>query len=398
MKPRSILAALALGSLAAPLAAESSSTSFQTRGSGASASTGNPLAQFVPAGERREHRIDYQHWDEALGWFVVPMGPSIRETPGRVEARTGTRRIYGHESRFRLEGNRVAFSFIPPDMREAIGTYRADLERIGSELDLTSLPRNEQLAFWLNLHNVAMIEALAGEYPLSEPHGRTFGSNTAPLDDAKLVTIKGVELSPRDIRERIVYPNWKDPKVMYGFWRGVIGGPSIQRLAFTGGNVDPLLALSAEEFVNSLRGVESWGGALRVSPLYEEAAPFYFSDFDAVRSHLAQYAADDVKTLLNSTSRTTYKPFASDLADLSRGERETVMQPFAIIQCGGVCNNNIGFSDAIAIRTRPNLAIQRLMIERQKKLEKAARRGIRTGMVIYGDGEYSEGEAPKEVE
>jgi hypothetical protein len=44
----------------------------------------------------------------------------------------------------------------------------------------------------------------------------------------------------------------------------------------------------------------------------------------------------------------------------------------------------------------PDRAAIRLMEERSLKLWKAWRRGIRTGMVIFGDG-YADGEEPKEV-
>ena len=177
----------------------------------------------------------------------------------------------------------------------ALTQYRQDLERVGNELDIVHLPRNEQLSYWINLHNVAVIEALAHQYPMREPAEGSFGANETTLQDAKLVTIDGVQLSPRDIREKIVYPNWSDPRVIYGFWRGEIGGPSIQRLAYTGSNGDQLLALNAEEFVNSLRGVEAYGGALRISQIYEEAAPFYFADDADLITHLSQFARDDVK-------------------------------------------------------------------------------------------------------
>lgn len=400
MKPRTLIAALALGSLAAPLAAESASTSLQTRGS--AAATSDPFAQFVPAADRREHRLDYQHWDEALGWFVIPMGPSIRETPGTVEPALGTRRIYGHTSRFRLEGNRVAFSFMKGDVLRGLSEYRADLERIGTQLDLTRIPRNEQLAFWLNLHNVAMIEALAKEYPLRDPSEGKFGSNRTGLQDAKLVTIDGVELSPRDIREKIVYPNWQDPKVMYGFWRGEIGGPSIQRLAFTGSNVDALLSLSAEEFVNSLRGVEAYGGALRVSRIYEEAEPFYFDDSSALQAHLNQFARDDVKKLIGKHSRVGYNQYEGDVADLLFGNADPGLH-FVCSQSQSDASGLVFAPGSPVLQcadqpARPNRAAQRLMRERGEKLNKAYKRGIRTGMVIYGDGDYADGEGPKEVE
>ncbi|MHA7819886.1 MAG: DUF547 domain-containing protein [Erythrobacter sp.] len=382
--------------MAAPLSTGSAAVGASTAVQSASPSSAapSPLARFAPADNRREHRIDYQHWDEALAWFVVPMGPSIRQGARRVDPRTGTRRIYGHESRFRLEGNRVAFSYLTPEMVTALGEYRADLERVGSELDLTSLPRNEQLAYWINLHNVAMIEAVAQRYPLTELAGEK------ALDDIDLVTIDGVALSPRDIREGIVYPNWRDPKVIYGFWRGVIGGPSIQRLAFTANNVDALLALSAEEFVNSLRGVERWGGALRVSPIYEEAAPHFFPTSDALRDHLTQYAREDVRDLVGETRQVAYQSLETDLADLSRGERDPGINELCSNAGGAVGGNPLSVStvQCTSVATRPDRSIQRLMVERAVKLERARRAGIRTGMVIFGNGEYAEGEASPEVE
>ena len=262
-------------------------------------------------------------------------------------------------------------------------------------------PRNEQLAYWLNLHNVAVIEALANNYPLRDPSEGPFGSNGAGLQDAKLMTVRGVALSPRDIRERIVYPNWKDPKVIYGFWRGEIGGPSIQRLAFNGSNVDALLAFSAEEFVNSLRGVEAFNGALRVSRLYEEAEPFYFSDAGSLRAHLAQFARDDVKELIGKYEGTAYNRYETDIADLVYGRADPglnfVCAPITndVPSASGDANGPAKCADQ---PTRPNRAEQRLMEERAQKLNKAYKRGIRTGQVIYGDGQYAEGEGPKEVE
>lgn len=394
MAPRIVFAFLAAASLTTPLAAETAVIETQSASS-------IDYSQFAPDADVREHRIDYQHWDEALAWIVIPMGPSIREGAPRVEPLTGTRRIYGHESRYRLEGNRVAFSLLEDEVIAGIRAYRSDLERMATELEITRLPRNEQLAFWINLHNIAIVEALAGEYPLARPEDRTFGANGAGLDDAKLVSVNGVALSPREIREEIVYANWRDPKVMYGFWRGTIGGPSIQRLAYTGENVDALLSLSAEEFVNSLRGVEEWGDTLRVSQIYEEAAPYYFSDFGALRAHLSQFAAEDVGELLRETDETAYNSFDGDIADMTRGEYDPDFNFVSFIDC----RNNFcrpGQAPAanafVPYRTRPDLGVQRLMRERALKLQRAEERGIRLGMVIFGDGRGTDGAEPAEVE
>ena len=386
----SVLGLAVLGVAAAPLSAESAAIAPRNVITSKNTVYVPPaeLAQFRPAADRDDHTIDYSYLDEALEWFVVPMGPSIRQGAPRVDQRIGTRRLYGHESRLRLEGNRVAFSFFNDDVRASLTEYRQDLERVGSTLDLTRIPRNEQLAFWLNLHNVAVIEALAYEYPMIQPAQRAFGSNDAPLDDAKLVTVGGVELTPRDIRERIVYPNWKDPRVIYGFWRGEIGGPTLQRVAFAGSNVNQMLGFSAEEFVNSLRGVENTGKTLRVSRLYEEAAPFYFADDAALRAHLQSFARDDTKKVIGKTNTIITNQYEEDLADLSRGERDPLLDNLLV-------NDGTGpLGRTNPVRFRPNLVIQRLMAERSEKLRRAFRMGIRTGTVIVGN----EGIEAKEVE
>ncbi|MEL7446720.1 MAG: DUF547 domain-containing protein, partial [Pseudomonadota bacterium] len=40
------------------------------------------FAQFAPSNELAAGRIDYSIWSEAMRSVVVPMGPSLRETPG----------------------------------------------------------------------------------------------------------------------------------------------------------------------------------------------------------------------------------------------------------------------------------------------------------------------------
>ena len=132
-----------------------------------------------------------------------------------------------------------------------------DLERISGELDIAALPRNEQLAFWFNLHNAAMLEAIAREWPVRQP--REIMVDGVPLDDAQFLTVRGIAMSLRDIRENIVFANWRDPKVIYGFWRGEIGGPALEREAYTGANVNSLLDIAAQDFVNSLRGIQQRG-------------------------------------------------------------------------------------------------------------------------------------------
>ena len=341
------------------------------------------LATFAPSGTPGPDKIDYSIWDEAMKAIVISMGPSLRESAPRPDPSFGSRRQYGHVSRYRLEGTRVMFSFLDADVIASFTEYRKDLENTANIVDIQSLSRNEQLAYWINLHNVGMVEQIAKAWPIRQP--REIKVDGVLLDEARFITVEGVRLSPRDIREKIVYRHWKDPLVMYGFWRGEIGGPSLQREAFNADNVSRLLVRGAGDFVNSLRGTQELDSRLQVSEIYREAAPFFFPDFERdLRAHLARYADDKTGALLAST--TGAEPVISeyDIADIAGGVREPSYQ--------NITSNGV----ATSFRIPPSVAS--LLRERETKFQEIIREG-RTGTVTFSNldlpGEAGE---PPEVE
>ncbi|MEM1194472.1 MAG: DUF547 domain-containing protein [Pseudomonadota bacterium] len=370
-KNKQALAALAVAlaaHLAAPLTAPAQASTYQLEPSppAAGAAQEEALAQFTPRPTDTDREIDYSIWGYALKSVVVGMGPSVRKGAPRPREYTGTRLNRGHKSRLRLEGSRIAYTFFTDEVTASFTEYRQDLERVGTELGIASLSRNEQLAFWLNLHNVAIIEQIARHYPEILPSRIQIDGEF--LDEARFIEVAGVKLSPKDIRTRIVYPNWSDPRVVYGFFRGDIGGPMIQPEEFNARNLDFLLGDNAAEFVNSLRGVERRGKTLLVSKIYEEAAPFYYADLQSdLPVHLARFADDKVATHLTKASKVKYTRYEGDIADLARAQR----QPF-------VSNLEVWspMGRASSVSSRVPLNIVRYMEERRQKLDYLERRGV----------------------
>lgn len=337
------------------------------------------FVQFVPDKDSIPHRIDYSLWDDAMKNLVVSMGPSLRKGASSAVQGLGTRRRYASNSRYRLEGTRLMFSFLEREAIASFTEYREDLEATAQTLDISTLPRNEQLAFWINLHNVALVEQIALAWPVRQP--REIEIDGVMLDKARFINIRGVAMSPADIRQQIVYPNWKDPRVIYGFWRGDIGGPSLQRSAFDSANVKDLLERSAREFVNSLRGTQKAGSTISVSQIYTEAAPFYFPDFDRdLRNHLALYADVEVQRILNETDTVKPEIYEYDIADLAGGVREPSY-------------SNIRSNDRLLSFRIPQ-SMARLLAERERKYDIIAREGLRTGRVFFGEIDLP-GEDPK---
>ncbi len=279
------------------------------------------FARFDPKGRTS---LDYGLWTRFLTSAVLDVGFPDRRRVSGTPVQSGTRLWVGHRGPYRFEANRVVFSLLPKDVLETVSEYRADLERTANEdLQFHRLNRDEQLAFWLNLHNVAIIERISEIYPVAELRRRR-----ESLYEEPVVTIAGVPLSLNDIRLRIVYRHWNDPKVMYGFFLGVIGGPSIRDTAFDSTNLNALLNEAATEFVNSLRGVDRRGKKLHVSELYAEARAAFFPNWpDDLYAHLRAYANEEVKPLLNADLRLKADSYDWSIADLIRGTREVSRTP-----------------------------------------------------------------------
>jgi hypothetical protein len=215
-----------------------------------------------------------------------------------------------------------------------------------------------------------MIEQISNAWPVRQPRDIMVGG--VPLDEARFITVEGIALSPRDIREKIVFANWRNPLVVYGFWRGEIGGPSIQREAFNADNVGRLLDRGARDFVNSLRGTQQNGETLEVSELFAEVAPFYFPNFENdLRAHLTEYGDEDTRALLTGTTSIAATVSEYDIADLEGGVREPSYQ-------------NIQSSDGTQQSFRIPPSMVALLQAREEKFQRILREG-RTGTVTFSN-------------
>jgi len=165
------------------------------------------------------------------------------------------------------------------------------LDRLG-DVEVTALDRDEQLAFWLNLFNAAVVEVILAHYPVAsmrdidlDPRAAVHGPWTA----AEL-EVGGVALSLADIEDDILFSYWRDPRLHYALHRGSLGCPNLPATPFTGADIDARLDAAAMAYVNHARGVAIDDDELEVSSLYR----WYQDDFGgserAVLRHLMAFA------------------------------------------------------------------------------------------------------------
>ena len=282
-----------------------------------------PFPQFSSVPEVPTHGFNFDSWNKLIANYVIDFGPSDRVSRGKPAAAIGTRFVNGHESQYRAEGNRIPFSLFEDEDRRRFSQARQVLEDLGNNAPISQFSWSDQLAYWFNLHNAALIEQLALRYPVQRPERMLVGPDRLPLHEAKLVTVKDTPLSLRDIRVEIVYRHWRHPAAIYGFFHGVVGGPSIRKGAFRGSRIRRQLADSANEFVNSLRGVRDFKSHIGVSTLYNETLPLFPNWQIDLRNHLASFADTEVSQLLEGELPLRIKQYDSRIADLAGGERDT---------------------------------------------------------------------------
>lgn len=264
--------------------------------------------------------IDYAALDVILRNVVYEVGPSTRQVNRARVERTGTRLTRQSASRYRYEGNRMMLHVLNANNRAIITSYREGMENIASQVDFAALTRDEQLAFWINLHNIVLLDEAANAYPTSSVSRIRAGAENETLHDARIINVGGTLISLRDIRENIVYANWDDPRVMYGFHTGEVGSPQLRRTAYTGANVWSELDANAEEFVNSLRGVEDSQRSVRVSPLYREHRADFFPNWPQdLYDHLEIHAGNMVRERLAVGGEPSFLSYDDALADLTNG-------------------------------------------------------------------------------
>jgi len=199
--------------------------------------------------------------------------------------------------------NRVAYGGVSEQDRQSLRDY---IQRL-STAPVSTLNRSEQKAFWINLYNAITVDVVLTHYPVRSIKKIRLGGLFSGPWDAPLVTIEGEALSLNDIEHRILRPIWRDPLIHYGVNCASLGCPNLLQEAYTGRNVDRLLAQNAKSFINNRHGAEIGKRGIRLSKIYR----WFEADFGASPSdtleHLRRYADPALVAALEGKPRIKYQ-------------------------------------------------------------------------------------------
>lgn len=330
-----------------------------------------------------KYTINYDDLTALLGILVADVGRSDRKKAARSDAKTGTR-VQAKVNRSTInEGNRFYFeTFVGNDAgQQKLNDIQKGLEKTTTEVPLENFSRDEQLAYWLNLYNVTVLNEIVKVYPQRSLEKLLQGKKS--ILAKKLLTVEGVSLSLNDIQFTILKQNYdNDPLIIYGLYQGIIGGPNIRNSAYTGADVYRALAENAVMFINSNRGTASKSAKkFRVSSFYERNRAYFPNFTSDLTAHLLGYLEGDERTALQVA--TTLKSDINDwtVTDLG-GTRRVIGGSFAssgaalMGAVSGGSSSNYGASASSGVSSsgsarRTNATLLRKAQENKKKKENA---------------------------
>lgn len=229
---------------------------------------------FVRHAEGSTVTVDHSKWDRLVKTYVSPSPDGI---------------------------NRVAYAKWKAAGHKDLKAYVASLEKV----DPAVLDRPEQFAFWANLYNAKTIDIVLDRYPVKSIKDISLGGGllaavTGGPWKAKVVKIKGQDLSLDDIEHGILRAIFKDARVHYSVNCASIGCPNLMTEAFTGAKLEAQLDMGARAYINHPRGLSVTGGKVKASSIYSWFQADFGGTAAGVLDHARKYAEPALKQKLES--------------------------------------------------------------------------------------------------
>lgn len=173
-------------------------------------------------------------------------------------------------------------------------TAHAGLKSYVRSLETTQpsgMPRDAQMAFWINLYNATTLDVVLDHYPVRSIRdidlgGGLFGNGPWK---AGLVTVEGRTLSLDEIEHDVLRARFGDPLVHYALNCASLGCPDLQRRPWTAASLRKQFGDGARAYVNHPRGLTVDERSLRASKIYR----WYAGDFggtNGLKDHWQAYA------------------------------------------------------------------------------------------------------------
>jgi len=203
---------------------------------------------------------------------------------------------FGKEERGRTK---ISYPAVEQQGQNFLRVYMSRLAAV----NVSSLSRDDQLAYWLNTHNMLVMQAMTNPKERKNM-SKARGTAAAPGEmwSKKRIKVQGVDLSLQDIETNIIVANFADkPNAIFGLYQGTKGSPAFKADGFTGATLDADLAAAGRAHVKDHLKVK--GSKAQIpAVMHWYAADLFGGDQDALRAQLVSLSSEkNAKKLSGAT-------------------------------------------------------------------------------------------------
>ncbi|MEA2558870.1 MAG: hypothetical protein QOH06_374 [Acidobacteriota bacterium] len=199
---------------------------------------------------------------------------------------------------------------------------KAALDRLRQQMaavDVASLSRPEQLAYWINLYNISTVNVVAEKYPVESIRD----ISTDPVVRLNVfkkpnVKVKGGTMSLNDVENDKIRAGFKDPRIHFAINCAAESCPPIRPEPFVGARIDQQLDDQARKFLNGPKGVRVEQDALHATKIMD----WFKDDFEqwggGTLPFLKKYLSPDKAKRIGGKIEIEYDDYSWKLNDWRR--------------------------------------------------------------------------------
>ncbi len=171
-----------------------------------------------------------------------------------------------------------------------------------AKADVSQMPREEQIAFYINAYNSCCIKAILDNYPVHTP------KDVDGFFDKLKFEVAGEKLTVSEIEYDRLIANYKDMRAHFAVVCADRGCLPLKAGAYSGKSLDDDLDSAAKKFVSDARhfSVDSDKGEVQISKIFEWYGPKFLNDperpvkADRPEVYLAPWLDQETRKLLES--------------------------------------------------------------------------------------------------
>jgi hypothetical protein len=132
-----------------------------------------------------------------------------------------------------------------------------ELRRQMAQVDPQALPKNDQLAYWINLYNISVVNVVVENYPVASIRdiSTDFIAHLNVFKKDYVQTKKG-PMSLNDVENEKIRNHFMDPRIHFAINCAAKSCPPIRTEPYAGARIDQQLDDQARRFLNGPHGVK----------------------------------------------------------------------------------------------------------------------------------------------